>query len=74
MAKSLNSTYFEITRKIMSVERDILKFQAGVVSHAGTVAADDSNLAIILAARLSTVWGRLGDSVRMRCSRPVICE
>jgi hypothetical protein len=74
LARSLNSTYFEITRKIMSVERDILKFQAGVVDFAGTVAADDSNLAIILAARLSKVWGRLGASAQIRRNRAVICE
>jgi hypothetical protein len=66
LARKLSSTYFEITRKISSLEREILAFQAGVVGHAGAIAAGDSNLAIILASRLSTVWRRLGAAAQLR--------
>ena len=69
LAGELNSTYLEITRTIKSVERKILAFQARVVGQAGVIAAEDSNLAIILAARLSNVWRRLGTTAKLQVKR-----
>ncbi len=72
MARKLSSTYFEITRKISSLERAILAFQPGVVGEAGSIAADDSNQAIILAARLSTVWRRLGSAAQIQNRNAIV--
>ena len=69
MARELNSTYSEITRTIKSVERQILAFQSRVVGQVGMIAAEDSNLAIILAARLSKVWRRLGTTANLQMKR-----
>ena len=69
MAGELNSTYVEITRTIKSVERKILAFQSRVVGQAGVIAAEDTNLAIILAARLSKVWRRLGTAANLQMKR-----
>ena len=66
LARKLNSTYFEIARKISSVERDILAFQSGIMRQVGTIAAADSNLSIILSDRLSKVWRRLGVQTLLR--------
>jgi len=69
MASKVNPTYDEIRRQIAAVERAVLTFQAGVVRSSGTDAADGTNQAIILAARLSTVWKRLGESMTPRSRR-----
>jgi hypothetical protein len=66
MASSVALTYSQIGRQIAAVERAVLAFQAGVVKSAGSRAAEDSNSAIILTARLSTVWRRLGTSISCR--------
>jgi hypothetical protein len=63
LTKSLKSTYVQIARQIASLERSVLSFQAGMVSAAGAVAADDTNSAIILSSRLSVVWKRLGNTI-----------
>jgi hypothetical protein len=57
---SLHTNYGQVARLLAAVERSVLAFQAGMVSVAGKGAAEDTNAAIILAARLSTVWKRVG--------------
>ena len=53
----------QISRQIAAVERAVLGFQAGIVGAVGVRAADDTNSAIILAARLMAVWKRLGSAI-----------
>jgi hypothetical protein len=68
MASNLSSTYGQIGRQIAAVERAVLAFQSGFVRTAGSRAVEDSNVAIILAARLSNVWKRLGSTIPRRSS------
>jgi len=63
MANTLTMTYTQIGRQIAAVERAVLAFQPGVVRGVGPRAAEDSNSAIILTSRLSTVWKRLGVTI-----------
>ena len=60
MTSNLPLTHGQIGYQIAALERAVLAFQAGVVRAAGSVAADDTNSAIILSARLLTAWKRLG--------------
>lgn len=66
MASNVTLNYTQITRQIAALERAVLAFQAGAVQMAGIRAAEESNIAIILAARLSTVWKRLGGTILCR--------
>ena len=55
-----------IDRQIAAVARAVLSFQTKMVSAAGAPAAEDTNAAIVLAARLSTVWKRVGELIPRR--------
>jgi len=66
MASNVTLAYAQITRQIAAVERAVVAFQSGVVKVAGIRAAEESNIAIILAARLSTAWKRLGGAILCR--------
>ena len=66
MIESLPSRHLQITRQIAALERAVLAFQPAVVGAAGTPAAIDTNLAIILSARLSKVWQRIGTTIPRR--------
>jgi hypothetical protein len=55
-----------ILRQITALEREVLSFQAGMVSASKGSAAEDTNLAIILAARLSNVWKRVASAIPAR--------
>jgi hypothetical protein len=74
MTKPIRSTYFEISRRLSSIEREILAFQTGVMCESGSIAAGDSNLAIILAARLSRVWKRLGTAAGLKSRNSLLCD
>ena len=60
MSKSLRTGHDQISRQIRAVERAVLAFQSGMIKSAGCSAGVDTNTAIILCARLSTVWKRVG--------------
>ena len=58
--KSIRYSHAQISRQIQAMERAVLAFQPKVVGFSRGVAAIDTNLAIILSARLSAVWKRVG--------------
>jgi hypothetical protein len=55
-----------IERQILAVQKSILAFQPIMMGEAGRGAAIDTNLAIILSDRLSTVWKRLRKEIPAR--------
>jgi hypothetical protein len=63
MSKSLRTSHHQIARQIQAVERAVLTFQSGMIKSAGCSAGVDTNTAIILCARLSTVWKRIGEMI-----------
>ena len=63
MTTEMTTSHSQIGRQIAAVERAVLAFQSGIMREAGSRAAADSNDAIILTARLSAVWKRLGACV-----------
>jgi hypothetical protein len=63
MTESLPSRHFQITRQIAALERAVLAFQPAMVGAAGKPGAIDTNLAIILSARLAKVWKRIGTTI-----------
>ena len=75
---SIRANHAQIARQIKALERAVLAFHTGIVGAAGTRAAVDSNLAIILSARLASVWKRIGrivpsgPSILPTASRPVV--
>ena len=60
----VKATHIQIGRQIAEVEKAVLRLQPVMVQAAGGQAAQDSNIAIILASRLSNVWERLGKALR----------
>jgi hypothetical protein len=64
--RTLSNNHLLISRQIAAIERAVLAFQPAIVGAAGRRAAVDTNIAIILSARLSTVWKRLGDAIPHR--------
>ncbi len=66
MSSKVNLTHGRIGRQIVEVERAVLAFHSGLVRSGGSVLAEDSNNAIILAARLSNVWRKLGEAIPCR--------
>ena len=65
---SIRANYTHIAGQIKALERTVLAFQRGIIDEAGQCAAIDSNLAIILSARLANVWRRMGRTVRSSLS------
>jgi hypothetical protein len=65
-ASILRQSHGQISRQIAAVERAVLGFQAGIVGAVGARAADDTNSAIILVARLASVWRRVGSAIPPR--------
>ena len=66
MAKSLRVSHSQIARQIKALEREVLAFQPGLVAASGKFGAVDASLAIILSARLSAVWKRVGEAIPSR--------
>jgi len=58
--RAIKANHLKIGRQIAAVERAILLLRVGLVQTGGGQAAQDSNIAITLAARLPEVWRRLG--------------
>jgi len=56
-------SHLEVGRQIAAVEKAVLKLQPLMMQTVGGQAANDSNIAIILAARLALVWARLGKTL-----------
>ncbi len=71
MTESLPSRHIQITRQIAALERAVLAFQPGMVGATGTPGAVDTNLAIILSARLANVWKRIGKTIPRGASKRV---
>ena len=63
MSKDIRTSHKEIGRQIRALERAVLAFQSAMVGATDTSAGVDTNTAIILSARLSTVWRRIGQMV-----------
>lgn len=63
MSESLRTSHHQISRQIQAVERAVLTFQSGMIKSTGCSAGIDTNTAIILCARLSTVWKRIGEMI-----------
>lgn len=64
--KTIRSDHHQILSKITAVERAVLGFQASAMRAVGSGAAEDTNTAIILAARLAAVWRRVGTVLSSR--------
>ncbi len=69
MNDSLPWRHLQITRQIAALERAVLAFQPAMVGAAGTPGAVDTNLAIILSARLAKVWKRIGKTIPRSASK-----
>ena len=63
MIESLPSRHLQIARQIATLERAVLAFQPAMVGATGMPGAVDTNLAIILSARLTKVWKRIGATI-----------
>ena len=63
MIESLPSRHLQIARQIAMLERAVLAFQPAMVGAVGRPGAVDTNLAIILSARLAKVWKRVGTTI-----------
>ncbi len=61
MIGDLFTNHTQIARQIKAIERAVLAFQPVMVGAAGGRVAVDTNIAIILSARLSNVWKRIGE-------------
>jgi hypothetical protein len=59
------ASHDQVGRQIAAVEKAVLRLQPLMMQAAGGQAAEDSNIAIILAARLALVWKRLGKTLSM---------
>ena len=66
MIENLPSRHLQIARQIAALERAVLALQPVIVGAAGTPGAIDTNLAIILSARLAKVWRRVGKTIPPR--------
>jgi hypothetical protein len=63
MIENLPSRHLQIARQIAALERAVLAFQPVMVGATGMPGAIDTNLAIILSARLAKVWKRVGTTI-----------
>jgi hypothetical protein len=59
------ANHVQVGRQIAAVEKAVLRLQPLLMQAAGGQVAEDSNIAIVLAARLSFVWERLGRTLSM---------
>jgi len=66
MPKRLRTSHDQIAHQIRVLEREVLAFQSGMVRAAGSSAGIDTSIAIILSARLSAVWKRIGQMIPPR--------
>ena len=66
MPNRLKLSHNQIARQIRLLEREVVAFQSGMVRATGGSAGIDTSIAIILSARLSTVWSRIGQMIPQR--------
>jgi hypothetical protein len=63
MPKNLRTSHLQIARQIRALERSVVAFQSGFVRASDGPGGVDTNTAILLSARLSTVWKRIGEMI-----------
>jgi hypothetical protein len=70
MLETVASKHIQIARQIRALERAVLAFQPVMVGAVGGPGALDTNIAIILSARLANVWKRIGKTLPRRPAAP----